>query len=62
MSSDLQVKFLKIYANLPLAAREEIIVVVDNEPMSWNVLRIEVENDTPKGLKGLTILSQLKII
>ena len=62
MSKDLTIKFLKIYANLPLAAREEIIVVVDNEPMSWNVLRIEVENNTPKGLKGLTILSQLKII
>jgi hypothetical protein len=62
MSSDLKVKFLKIYANLPLAAREEVIVVVDNEPMSWNVLRIEVENDTPKGSKGLTILWQLKIL
>jgi len=62
MSSDLSVKFLKIYANLPLAAREEVIVVIDDEPMTWNVLRIEVENNTPKGLKGLAILSQLKII
>ena len=57
MSSDLSVKFLKIYANLPLAAREEVIVVIDDEPMTWNVLRIEVENNTPKGLKGLAILS-----
>jgi len=62
MFNDLSVKFLKIYANLPLAAREEVIVVVDNEPMSWNVLRIEVENNTPKGLKGLAILSKLQII
>ena len=62
MSSDLSVKLLKIYANLPLAAREEVIVVIDDEPMTWNVLRIEVENNTPKGLKGLAILSQLKII
>jgi hypothetical protein len=62
MSSDLSLKFLKIYANLPLAAREEVIVVIGDEPMSWNALRIEVENNTPKGLEGLTILSRLKII
>lgn len=62
MQEDLKLKFLKVYANLPLAAREEVIVVVDNEPMSWNVLRLEVQNNTQRGLSGLTILSKLKII
>lgn len=59
---DKKTEFLKIYANLPLGAREEIIVVVDNEPLTWKAARLEVELDTPKGKEILKILIALKIL
>ena len=40
-------KFLKIYANLPLGVRQEIILVLDDRgPITWDVAFIEVDNDT----------------
>ena len=38
--------FLKIYADLPLGARREIIAVVGDEQVNWNSARVEVENNT----------------
>lgn len=58
----LQTKFLQIYANLPLGQRTEIVVVVKNEPFTWNAVKIEVENDTDKGKKILEKLVELGII
>ena len=40
--SDLKSKFIKIYANLPLNLRNEIVIVIDNEPLTWNACFIEV--------------------
>ncbi len=59
---DKKALFNDIYANLPLPSRNEIVVVVDGEPMTWNVLRLEVEADTEKGKKALEILEQLGIL
>ncbi|HLD80764.1 MAG TPA: hypothetical protein VJA40_02065 [archaeon] len=59
---DLKTRFLNIYANLPLGLRKEIIVVLDNEPITWNVAFVEVSNNTPKGLQILKNLEGLKII
>lgn len=59
---DKKEKFLKIYANLPLGSREEIIVVVGNEPLTWNSARLEIEHDTDKGKEILELLSKLKIL
>jgi hypothetical protein len=56
---DYKAKFLKIYANLPLSARNEIVVVIDNEPLTWNAARIEIDNDTEKGKR---ILAELQIL
>lgn len=58
----LRERFLKIYANLPLALRGEIILVLDNEPITWNVAYIEVYNNTEKSIKILKKLEELKII
>lgn len=55
-------KFLKIYSNLPLGVREEIILVMDDSPMTWNVAFIEVDNDTEKSKTILEKLEQLEII
>lgn len=59
---DLRAKFLKVYANLPLGVREEIIIVVDGEPLSWKAAKLEVEENTKKGQYILEQLSKLEII
>ncbi len=59
---DKKTRFLKIYANLPNATREEIIAVVDKEPYTWKSAKLEVEQDTPIGHKILETLTKLKIL
>ena len=53
---------MKIYANLPLGMRDEIVVVVNNEPLTWNAAKLEIEQNTPKGKEVLKILTSLKIL
>ena len=60
--TDKKEKFLQIYANLPLKFREEIVVVVDDEPLTWNAAKLEIENDTEEGEKILEKLEKLKIV
>ena len=59
---DLRTRFLRTYANLPLAVRNEIAVVVDNDAISWNALKIEVENNTVIGKKATVILDRLNFL
>jgi len=59
---DKRIKFLKVYANLPKTAREEIVVVVDDEPYTWQSAKLEVEQKTLLGDKILEILTKLKIL
>ena len=54
--------FLKIYANLPLSQRNEIIVVLDGEEMTWNAAKIEIANDTEKGKEILDKLIKWGIL
>jgi len=40
-------EFKKVYANIPLNLREEIILVLKNRgPITWNVAYLEIEQDT----------------
>lgn len=56
-------KFLKIYANLPLGVRREIILVLDdNRPITWDVAFLEVDNNTEFSKIILEKLAKLKII
>lgn len=55
-------RFLKAYANLPLAVRREIILVLEREPITWDVAYLEVKNETETGKKILKKLEELKII
>lgn len=59
---DMKARFQQIYANLPLNQRVEIIVVVDDEPFTWNSAKIEIENDTEKGKQILDKLIELQLI
>ncbi len=55
-------KFLKLYGNLPLNIRKEVIVIVDDEPISWDVAYIEVKNKTPLSKKILEKLEKLEVL
>ncbi len=59
---DLRVKFLNLYANLPLNIRKEIIVILDHEPISWNVAYLEINGETKKGQEILKKLKALSIL
>lgn len=58
----LKERFLKIYSNIPLGLRKEIVLVVGREPITWNVAYIEVFNNTEKSRTILKKLEELKII
>ena len=60
---DLKVKFEIIFANLPERVRDEdIIVVLDKKPYTWNSVFFEIKNDTLLGKKMLKKLGELKLI
>lgn len=53
--------FVKIYSNLPINIRNEIIVIIDNEPISWNVAYREISGNTEFGKKILKKIDELKL-
>jgi len=56
-------KFLKIYANLPLGARGEIITVLDNgKTITWDAAFFEVENNTELSGVILEKLEKLELL
>lgn len=56
-------QFYKIFANLPINLREEVILVIPGKgPITWQVVFLEVDNDTELGRMILEKLSDLKII
>ena len=54
--------FLKAYSNLPIKTREEIIVVIDDKPISWNAAYIEVKGNTKLGEEILEKLRKMGIL
>ncbi len=55
--------FLKIYADLPISVRQEIILVLnDGRTLSWNAAFFEVRADTPLADEILDKLEKLQII
>lgn len=59
---DNRTKFLKAYANLPLNERNQVIITIDNQPLTWNAAWIEIDNDTSKGKEIVEKLVRLGII
>ena len=61
--ANLKTTFLNIYANLPLTVRQEIIYIDEEQrPGTWNVVWVEVSNNTAAGKKMLEYLHKLQII
>ncbi len=56
-------RFFKVYANLPIGLRDQVIIVLpERGPMSWNAAYIEVSNNTKLGDTIVEKLIELKII
>jgi len=51
-----------IYSNLPLNERRLPIVVIDNQPISWEMASREINQKTPLGEQILEKLKKLEII
>jgi len=56
-------RFLKIYANLPLGVRQEIILVLDDgRTISWDAAFFEVNNNTELSKIILEKLEKIQLI
>lgn len=56
-------KFLKIYADLPLGVRSEIIATLpETGPLTWNSAYVEISQNTPLAKKILSELDEMDII
>ncbi len=54
--------FFKVYAGLPMEERNNVVAILDDEPVSWNLAFSEISNNTFNGEKILKILKTLEII
>ena len=60
---DKKARFLKIYSNLPINLRDDIIYVLPEKgPITWNAAYLEVDNETKLGNLILEKLDELGFI
>ena len=58
-----RIKFMKIFNDLPEKIRsEDIVVVIEEKPFTWNVAFIEIKNNTDLGKEILKKLKSLEIL
>jgi len=55
-------RFYNIYGNLPLITREEIILVINGEGISWKVAKLYIDQDSPLAIEILKKLEALGVI
>ena len=55
-------KFLKLFASVPLPLRNEIVAVVDNQPVSWSAAYGEIQQNADKAQIILTHLKQIGLL
>ena len=56
-------RFFRVYANLPIGLRDQVVIVLpDIGPLSWNAAYVEVSNGTKIGDVIVEKLIELKII
>ena len=59
---DINEEFFKIYANLPIEERNNVVVVINKQPISWNIAYLEIKNNTKIGQQILKTLKELSIL
>ncbi len=55
-------RFFNVFSGLPIEERKSTIVIVDNQPINWNLAYEEISNETERGKRILDILIDLEII
>jgi len=55
-------RFLKVYSNLSMDLRKEIICLINDIPITWNVAFEEIEKETELGEKILKKIIDLELI
>ena len=60
--SDLRGRFYKTFANLPLGVRDEIVFSLDGQPVTWNVVKLEVDANSDLSKKILKSLEEMGLI
>ncbi len=55
-------KFIEVFSNLPMDVRREIILVIDDQPITWNVAYDEIKHETKFGKRILDKLIDLELI
>jgi len=59
---ELRSKFMKIFANIPENLREDILLVFDKKPYTWNSAYFEIKEKTNLGGEILKTLKEIEII
>lgn len=64
MEKDLKERFLKVYANVPLGIRNEIILLLGDQkkPISWDVAYFAIRENTEESKEILEKLEKMKLI
>ena len=63
LNLSLREKFLKLYADLPIGVRTEIIATIPEKgPVTWNSAYVEVSQNTPLADQILNQLAEMEII
>ena len=55
-------RFLKVYSNLPIDIRREIILVIEDQPITWSVAYDEIMKETELGRKIIKKLIEMELI
>ena len=58
----LHTDYLKMFLNLPLIIRKDIIAVIDECPMSYNVCYLEIKSKTEMSERILRYLEKLDLV
>ncbi len=59
---DLKEEFFQIYSNVPIEERRKVVVIIENEPISWNLAYKEIKNNTKRSEIILKTLKEIDII
>lgn len=58
----LEKKFVKLYANIPLGAREEIVAIVNEQPLTFYDIYHLIKAKNPMAILALKQMQRLEII
>jgi len=54
--------FMNVYNNLPLGERRQVVVFMDNQPITWEIAKEQIRFKTDLAIEILKKLRKLKII